>query len=90
MMTCNQYDYIELVCLYRFPIKLTLKSGEIISGIAVDTCRNTLNQHCIKLISETNSQQDSSEQAGHLVELDNISHMHVCIDNPHVRDISFD
>ena len=90
MMNCHQHDYIELVCTYRFPVRLTLKSGETVTGIATDTCRNPHKQHCIKLMPDTSNKQDSAKQTSTLVVLDNIASMHVCIDNPHIRDIKFD
>lgn len=40
MISCEQYDYIEIVCLYHYPIELTMKSGERINGVALDTKRN--------------------------------------------------
>ncbi len=49
MLSCNQHDYIELVCTFHYPIKLTMKNADSISGVALDTCRNTQKQHCIKL-----------------------------------------
>ncbi|WP_246747355.1 Rho-binding antiterminator, partial [Vibrio cholerae] len=29
MVSCSQYDYIELACLFHLPVKLTMKSGEV-------------------------------------------------------------
>ncbi|MCL1147921.1 Rho-binding antiterminator [Shewanella sp. 10N.261.52.F9] len=87
MISCNQYDYIEIVCLYRYPIKLTLKNNQTIEGIALDTARNQYKQECIKL----NQQQGNLEGAiPTLVILDEISSMQVCIDNPHFTYIEFD
>ncbi|HFU74774.1 MAG TPA: transcriptional antiterminator, partial [Arcobacter sp.] len=27
MISCHQYDYIEIACMYHYPVALTLKSG---------------------------------------------------------------
>ncbi len=40
MISCQQYDYIEVACLYQIPVKLTLLSGKIIEGKAMDTRYN--------------------------------------------------
>ena len=37
MISCNLHDYIEIVCLYRYPVSLQLRSGEVVAGTAVDT-----------------------------------------------------
>jgi Rho-binding antiterminator len=49
MISCHQYDYIEIACMYHYPVALTLKSGSIIKGIAIDTVRNEARQECIKI-----------------------------------------
>nr|WP_261833361.1 Rho-binding antiterminator [Vibrio ishigakensis] len=37
MISCSQYDYIELICLYRYPVKLELKSGSVVTGSALES-----------------------------------------------------
>lgn len=37
LIPCQLHDYIEIVCLYGYRVRLTLKNGEIIEGKAVDT-----------------------------------------------------
>ncbi len=37
MISCHQHDYIEIACLYRLLLRLTLKSGESFDGRALDT-----------------------------------------------------
>lgn len=34
---CNLYDYIEIACLYRYPVRIATASGEILTGKAVTT-----------------------------------------------------
>jgi len=81
MISCGDYDYIEIVCMYRYPVCLTLKEGNVIEGVALDTARNEHKQECIKLkVNET-------EQ---LVILDSISKLEVLVDNPHFRLKTFD
>lgn len=80
MISCNDYDYIEIVCLYRYPVRLTLKSGLTIEGKALDTVRNQDKQEAIKL------DQNGVEQ---LVVLDDLSLLEILVDNPHFKQKSF-
>lgn len=80
MISCSDYDYIEIVCLYHYPICLIMKSGDIISGTALDTQRNEVRAECIKI---------SSDDTDVLVILDDISKLKVCVENPHFNEVSF-
>ncbi|MGL4475468.1 MAG: Rho-binding antiterminator [Shewanella sp.] len=80
-MNCHQHDYIEIVCLYRYPVKLTLKNTEVIAGVALDTVRNLAKQECIKV--EVNGSDC-------LVVLDTLAILDVTVDNPHFTRVSFD
>ena len=80
MISCNEYDYIEIVCMHRYPIKLTMKLGEVIEGVALDTQRNEAREECIKVdVSGTEE----------LIVLDNISRLEVGVENPHFQAVSF-
>ncbi|WP_331351448.1 Rho-binding antiterminator [Cellvibrio sp. UBA7671] len=80
MISCNQHDYIEIVCMYHYPIKLTLKSGDIIEGIALDTQRNDQRDECIKIDIEGVEQ---------LVVLEEIKMLEVMVENPHLQKVTF-
>ena len=80
MITCNQYDYIEIACMHRYPIKLTMKSDSIIEGIAQDTKRNDAREECILI---------KVEQADTLVILTDIAKLEVTIENPHFTEVTF-
>lgn len=80
MISCNEYDYIEIVCMYRYPIRLALKSGAIIEGTALDTQRNEAREECIKV--DVNGTEV-------LVVLDGIAKLVVCVENKHFQEISF-
>lgn len=80
MISCSDYDCIEIVCMHRYPVKLTLKSREQVEGIALDTQRNQDKEECIKLSVEGREQ---------LVVLTGIAELEVCVDNPHFKQISF-
>ncbi|RDE19841.1 transcriptional regulator [Motiliproteus coralliicola] len=81
MISCEIHDYVEIVCTYRYPLKLVLKSGEIIEGIGLDTRLDEARRECILL---------ESDGATNLVVLSEISVLEVCVENPHVRRVSFD
>ena len=51
MISCEQHDYIEIACTFRYPLKLTLISGEVIEGIGIDTACNAQKQECIEIDS---------------------------------------
>ena len=80
MISCNQHDYIEIVCIYHYPIKLTLKSGDIIEGIALDTQRNDQRDECIKIDIEGVEQ---------LLVLEEIKMLEVMVENPHLQKVTF-
>lgn len=81
MIRCNQHDYIEIVCMYNYPIKLTLKSGDIIEGVALDTHRNDQRDECIKIDIEGVEQ---------LVVLEEIKMLEVMVENPHIQVAFFE
>lgn len=80
MISCDQHDYIELVCMYQYPVRLTTKSDHVIQGTALDTNRNEQGDECIKL------QAAGSEK---LVALNDLKKLEVTEDNPHVQVIHF-
>ena len=44
MISCNQYDYIEIACMHHLSIELILKNGD---GVCADTKRNANRDECI-------------------------------------------
>ncbi len=36
-ISCNDHDYIEIACMYRYDLKLVLGSGEIVDAKAITT-----------------------------------------------------
>ncbi|WOD08611.1 Rho-binding antiterminator [Marinomonas sp. GJ51-6] len=80
MIRCHEYDLIEIVCMHRYPIRLTMKTGEVMEGIAMDTQRNEMREECIKM------KVDDLEQ---LVVLDHLFKLEVCVENPHFSEAIF-
>ena len=81
MISCNQHDYIEIACTYRFLVRITMKSGDSVEGIAFDTGFNDKREESIKLEVEG--------KEAWLV-LDQVSRIDVLIENPHFKTVVFD
>ncbi len=81
MMSCSNYDYIEIVCLFKYPVEVELKTGEIVTGQALDTVRNDQREECIKLKLEKDEL---------LVILDSMARLKVLVENPHFQKVVFD
>lgn len=47
MISCNQYDYIEIACMHHLSIELILKNGDGVCGVATDTKRSANRDECI-------------------------------------------
>lgn len=81
MISCSDYDYIEIACLYHYPVRLTMKQGESVEGVALDTQRDEANNECILVQSEG---EDSK-----LVILNDVRKLEVTIENPHFNEVEF-
>ena len=79
-ISCEQYDYVEIVCMKRYPINLVMKDGKEIKCIAIDTALNNDGSECIEV---------SSGDETFLVELSEISQLRVCVANPYFNCVSF-
>jgi Rho-binding antiterminator len=36
VISCELHDFVEVACMYKYQLRLTLKNGEVIEGKAVD------------------------------------------------------
>jgi Rho-binding antiterminator len=79
-MKCDHYDYIEIACMFKYPIVLKLTSGEEISATAIDTSLNEQRQECIKIDTEVGFR---------LIVLDTIASLKITVNNPHFEHIQF-
>lgn len=80
MIGCNDYDYIEIVCMHKYPIELTMQDGSTIECTALDTALNKNREECIKVRFE-------GEDAYFV--LDNIVRLEVSVENPHFQVVNF-
>lgn len=79
-ISCHLYDTIEIVCMFHYPITLTLRDKTQISGVALDTKRNDAKLECIAL---------RVDEVVTLVDLLSLETMTVNIENPHFQSVSF-
>ncbi|MDX2465509.1 MAG: Rho-binding antiterminator [Porticoccus sp.] len=80
MISCEAHDCIEIVCMYRYRVRLTLGSGSELEGVALDTGRNKNREECITI---------SDGDADNLVVLDSITKMEALVENPHFKIVNF-
>ncbi|KTF15383.1 Rho-binding antiterminator [Pseudoalteromonas sp. H103] len=81
MISCHQYDYIEIACMHRLNIELVLKYGDGVCGIATDTKRNVNRDECIAV--NVNSELQ-------LIVLTTISVLKAREKNPYFDHVNFD
>lgn len=46
-ISCELHDYIEIACMHRYRIKIKLKGGRTVTGIAVDTSVTAEKKECL-------------------------------------------
>ena len=80
MITCDQHDYIEIVCTFHYPIKLIMCNGDVVECTALDTQLNEERLECIKV------DRDAVQQ---LIVLDQIAVLEVSVENPHFKSVTF-
>lgn len=80
MISCSDYDYIEIACAYRYPVRLMLKSGEVLDCTAKETELNIVREECVLVMLQGRER---------LVVLEDIVTMEAKVDNPHFKSVSF-
>lgn len=80
MISCAVHDYVEIACMYRFTVKLTLKNGQTIEGKAVQTVINESKEECVVLDIETGNKE---------IVLEQLVSMEAVTKNPHFEKIDF-
>lgn len=80
MISCDRHDYIEIACMYRFSVELTLKSGKRVVGIAQTIELNQKREECINL-------HDNNKAI--LVVLTELISMRALKANPHFDRVDF-
>ncbi|MBR9857384.1 MAG: transcriptional regulator [Gammaproteobacteria bacterium] len=81
MMSCEQHDYIEIACLYHYPVILGLVTGEQMKGVALDTARNDNGAECLQI---------RTGDEVRLLPLGSLVRMTAAQPNPHFTTVNFD
>ncbi|MBQ4833788.1 Rho-binding antiterminator [Pseudoalteromonas sp. MMG010] len=81
MITCQLYDSIELLCMKHFCVSVYLLNGRCITGIALDTARNSQRIECLKI----SLPDDNTE----LIVLTDISLIKVNTKNTYMSEVRF-
>ncbi|PAY02368.1 transcriptional regulator [Pseudoalteromonas sp. HM-SA03] len=79
MISCQQYDYIELACLKRLVVTIEMKGGDVVRG----SCENTAivdKQECLVL------ERENQTVTVVLTEIDSIS---ADTNNPYFTTLRF-
>ncbi|WP_125717572.1 Rho-binding antiterminator [Pseudoalteromonas rubra] len=80
MISCSDYDYFEIVCMFHYPITLSLRNGEELTGVAADLCRDEQKNECIQLNVHGTTKQ---------ILLTHITKLTVTVANPHFYEKQF-
>ncbi|TXI17898.1 MAG: transcriptional regulator [Nitrosomonas sp.] len=79
-ISCELHDFVEVVCMYRYQLKLSLKNNQVVEGKAIDIVNSTEGREC--LLIDGNPQQQ--------VELTQITKMEVLTPNAKFREVDFE
>lgn len=74
MLHCDDHDYLEIACMLRLPVRLVLKDGGSLEGVARDTGYAPDRQECLLLEVDGESRPVVMAQIKTLIALQ---------DNPH-------
>lgn len=74
MLNCHIHDYVEIACMYRIAVRLTMKSGELEEGVAYDVVRNIEKQECLLLKQGDHDNNIILEEVQSMQALTNNSH----------------
>lgn len=74
MLHCDDHDYLEIACTFRLPVRLVMKNGDRLEGVAMDTGYTPDRQECLLLEADGNRKPVLMAQIKTLIALQ---------DNPH-------
>ena len=81
-MLCELHDYIEIACLFRYPVTLLLDSNEEFKGVVIDTLTKPDKTEYL-LFMKDNSKKEFE------IPLNKIRQMQARIENPHFEKVEF-
>ncbi|MCV2883666.1 Rho-binding antiterminator [Aestuariibacter sp. AA17] len=92
MIDCHIHDYVEIACMYRIDVELTLVSGDKVLGKPVTTGYDELKRECLYLdvsphpAAALDSMKEPSRAA---IVLDDVLTMKAIETNQHFNMIDF-
>jgi Rho-binding antiterminator len=79
-ISCELHDFVEVACMYRYQLKLSLKNNQIIEGKAIDIVNSSEGRECLVI------DDDSRQQ----VELTQLTKMEVLTPNAKFHEVVFE
>jgi len=58
VISCELHDFVEVVCMYNYRLKLILKDGQIIEGKAIDIVNSPERRECLVIDGDTRQHID--------------------------------
>lgn len=86
-ISCDNYDYIEIACLYTYLLELQLTSGAILTGRAITTGIDECKQEYLLL--EIQAENELHPALNQQVPLDQLSTMQVLTANARFQQVVF-
>ncbi len=80
MISCHLHDYLEIACMYRYRVRVEVKQGQALEGLALDTYTRADKQEYLVLETAAGRQEIPYEYLTSLEALD---------PNPHFERIEF-
>lgn len=81
MVSCEQYDHLEIACMYHYPVRLNLKDGGLAEGVASNLIVDDQRRECLVLAADDTSAN---------IPLENVRVVEVLRDNPHFQSLILD
>ena len=80
VISCELHDFVEVVCMYNYHLKLILKNGQIIEGKAIDIVNTPERRECLVIDGDTRQQ----------IDLTRLSKMEVLTPNAKFHEVIFE
>lgn len=80
IISCEQHDFVEVACMYRYRLKLVLKNKQMIEGTAIDIVNSSEKQEYLVIDSDSRLQ----------IELTQLAKMEVLTTNAKFSEVIFE
>ncbi|WP_293007105.1 Rho-binding antiterminator [Nitrosomonas sp.] len=80
IISCEQHDFVEVACMYRYRLKLVLKNKQMIEGTAIDIVNSSEKQEYLVIDSDSRLQ----------IELTQLAKMEVLTPNAKFSEVIFE